>query len=551
MSSQGHRFSGHGKRGSGYNRAKDCEFVQANRVIASDSIKSDSLTANNSALGVATASTLTATTINATNLNVTGTTGDFDLNCNDILQVAKLEHKGNVVSVAANSLLTPLMNAITKDDEHTVLSLAWAPGTRTTFTAPIYDGPDIDSGNVFRDRLKRVDIIGDTRKIIGMGYWHLAQTDGLGALLIFQDFNTQRVGLGQNVNIGIAGAVVTVTYTAQHTPLPPNGVAVAAPIRNPDFSELVAGDEIVWIDESGGRFARVIASVSGNAITLTQAPPAPGGGTFGYGFYVRPAVTVTATTGRLTGIDRLLLVGIEWNVTVAPGFGVGSKCAQMEYCSVIGAGLINRTNLSMHQPNSFENCILSVPAGSYIRGVFQSFVGTAFHTMIESNPYSLLVFSVFSGCNGGTGSSGPSGVTLGNGGQLCVAKDDFFNCATIACKLRSGHLNVQACNFRGNGTAVDMRAGSCMYSVTLPGFSLGGADTLAPVIGENAIGILSVGNCNAEITGVANGGNANTTTDIREGGLGGAATDDAFAAGASPGKWYDGANQSGSYFVTT
>ena len=357
----------------------------------------------------------------------------------------------------------------------------------------------------FGRNLKSVTICGDDRDIVGMTWCHGAKTTGLARHLIFGNLNPSlSVGRGTGVTLTISGPTISVSFDADAIQLPGGGNRDVSK-KNPDFSEVKAGDCIGLLDTDGKITEFTIVHAQGNTITVqghicTEAEK-------GVCMFIKPCVTIAGAKGGISDAKCLRIKGCILSVGNNPGFEFGSPDGYLEHCLVAG-NLINRHNLYAEQPNTWLSTYAN-PAGSYTRAVFQGLLGCNATQFYESNPYSLFVFSAIAQADGNQGGFGKCGIGLGNGGQLCVAASDFFNCPTIAAKGRSGHFNLQIVGFCGNQIAVDLDYASCAYSDPLPGFPA--EESLAPTFTDNVFAVKARSSTVVNIPGAAALASGNTT----------------------------------------
>lgn len=313
----------------------------------------------------------------------------------------------------------------------------------------------------------QLTICGDTRKVCGLGITHGAKMDGLGGNLIFEEFDNTAQGYGNTMNIAISGANTILTCVYQNPAVTAPGDTPSG-IVQPNFDELVEDDEVIWFDEDGNTEVLSVMSGANNVVTLKEVIPVdlrPGEGAKGYGFIVCPGNRFQGTTGALVGFRRVCLKGLVIKCLGTEFFTYGNPQTYIQNCSLIGgdndtfsAGVKNVQNMFLHQHNGWAHCVLVNPAGCFIRGVFQTMVGRDGHFMFESNPYSAVVFSVYSGLDGPGGdritdtrSTGPCGLYGANGGQLCIAASDVFNCPSAGLRMTCAETNVQFTQWCNNG----------------------------------------------------------------------------------------------------
>lgn len=128
------------------------------------------------------------------------------------------------------------------------------------------------------------EYLGDTRDIVGLTFTH-------GDPYAYPDITGGGSGL---VSLSVVGNTITVTCS----------------LVNPDFSTLTAGDVITCISTANVVSSRTIASVSGNTITVTAAPPTLNNYTGS--IMIRPNQTIDlATINELTSVVRYFQILVK------------------------------------------------------------------------------------------------------------------------------------------------------------------------------------------------------------------------------------------------
>ncbi len=404
----------------------------------------------------------------------------------------------------------------------TRIKIECKPGETTVMEFPFFT----------RDFPVDLQIIGDTRPVIGMSYIQGAQQD-FGVRFPFQ-WVAPELGDGACPNITFVGQVITVVFTK------PSGLnPVFFQPRNPDFNSLVPGDIIkVWNPTNKLITTHTVTAAANNTITVNGVLPAVVKGT---SFTLMPCVVLNNPTAQPVGSfrrlgfnsGRCLIQGVQINSETAGIFDVVTitfDFLRIINCTETGWIRYTSNKVVSDQPNTyFGRCDINASV-HYIAGI-QQFVGENSSFSIESSPFGILIFSDWTGSDNkfGFGDGVPGiprnyGALHYNMGQVCMGYNSFIGCPTVGLLLIASNCNVQhmLVDGAGAGDGIIVLYGGKIMAWPIPNlFVVPGAGkiTMNPTIKNCNIGLTTSYNAIAQIQEVVMSGNG---TDIRLDGVNGA-----------------------------